>query len=160
MSAGLCYRAIAVETLKLLFLQGERRSLVGRLWLNKSLGRYGVGSVCVGQGECEGEKQEVGKMALLLMQVLRGVADVFGICEGLEWDFDWAFLLSFVGEGGATDSRNASERSSSGLIEFENVTEAVEALSVMNHYPIKSSGTSSINADIRNSIMREVHTLE
>ncbi|CAL8111478.1 unnamed protein product [Orchesella dallaii] len=33
-----------------------------------------------------------------------------------------------------------SERSSSGLIEFETVTEAVEALSVMNHYPIKSSG--------------------
>jgi heterogeneous nuclear ribonucleoprotein L len=38
------------------------------------------------------------------------------------------------------DSRSTSERSSSGLIEFENLTEAVEALSIMNHYPIKSSG--------------------
>jgi hypothetical protein len=37
----------------------------------------------------------------------------------------------------------AGERSSSGLIEFDALTDAVEALAVMNHYPIKSAGTYS-----------------
>lgn len=34
----------------------------------------------------------------------------------------------------------SGERSSSGLIEFEALSESVEALSIMNHFPIKNTG--------------------
>ncbi|XP_046891290.1 heterogeneous nuclear ribonucleoprotein L-like isoform X1 [Hypomesus transpacificus] len=45
----------------------------------------------------------------------------------------------FTGKGGAA----TSERSSSGLLEWESINDAMEALSMMNHYQMKNSSTSS-----------------
>jgi len=50
-------------------------------------------------------------------------------------------------------SKSKSERSSSGLIEFESLTDSVEALAVMNHYPIKCPGTGTSSFDDASSTL-------
>lgn len=49
----------------------------------------------------------------------------------------------------------SGERSSSGLIEFESLTDSVEALAVMNHYPIKCPGTGTSFDDASSTLGRE-----